>query len=282
MVLEGKQIRAYFKKQVFKFEKNFYKSISSYDEAAIHDLRVSIKRIRALFRFLNEYQLLRPCSKRYLTKIKKIYAPLGVLRDLQIKTGLVSEYHIDDLEGYHFFCKWLESQQYRGKIKLKNVFRQFSFREFYQFKHRLPYVRKGTVELDHDQILKKRLTRINKLISAEDIRPHLHDIRKKLKEIYYFLEMCKLEQSECRGITLNLQSIRQLEDDIGRWHDNVLLLHELQLNGSVIHPEGILSNSNLRSKIIATIDRLYPRIRSELRHYRLADRNPKTFLEEPG
>ncbi len=279
-VVSGNQIRQYFSKQVAKFENNLYKSVCSHDEEAIHDLRVSIKRIRALFRFLAEYRILRPHSKNYLFKIKKIYAPLGVLRDLQIKSNLVAEYHIDEISDYMFFIKWLEAQQFRSKVKLKNVFRQFSFREFYRFKHRLPYVRNNSVALDHDRILKRRLLKINKLMRQGDLQQSLHDIRKKFKDIYYFLEMCELGKTDCMGIALDLDSIKNLEDAIGQWHDCVLLIQELQLGVNEEHP--LLSNrkSELRSQLNHRIDQLYPQIVLDLEPYKIGSATPISVPSE--
>jgi len=233
--LEAEQAKAYFRKQVGKIEKNLYKASFLFDEESIHDLRVAIKRLRALFKILNENKLAKQSSIRYVRCMKKIYKPLGKLRDLQIKHNLFQSYQLNRTHNYPFFEKWLKSQEFRAKVQLRHVFKSFSISSFYRFKHQPPLVARKEFALDNSEVINKRLSKIRVLLQSPLSNDKLHDVRKKLKEIYYFLEMNEIDQVNIDGLTLQLEEIKHLEDLIGDWRDNLLFRQEMHLNGYKDH-----------------------------------------------
>ncbi len=225
--MTGLEIFAYFKKQTNEIEKNFFRALVLHEEQPIHDLRVAVKRLRALFKFLKEQQILRPEAARFLIQLEKIYIALGHLRDIQIRMGLLKLF---DLDGHEFFIKYerdLDRHFSRYQKKLSVVHKSFSFASFMKFKRHKPFYPVRGISLDEEQIIAERISKIRRHLRHKNAEGHLHPIRKRLKEIYYCMEMSGMEKAEIQSVELNLKKIRRLEDTIGQWHDTYLLMHTL-------------------------------------------------------
>ncbi len=220
--MTGSDIFAYFKKQSNKIEMNFFRALVLHEELPIHDLRVAVKRLRALFKFLNEQHISRPDSVSFIRQLNKIYKPLGYIRDLQIKTGLIKSYNDNDQDFFKDYVTALEKRQKWGRHKLQGSGSTFYYSSFLIFKKHKPFYPIRKINLNHRKVISERITRIRRHLRHENKELHLHQIRKRLKEIYYCMEMNGLEHIKIRSINLDLSKIRKLEDTIGKWRDTHL------------------------------------------------------------
>jgi CHAD domain-containing protein len=222
------EIQRYFEHQVDKIDRNYVRAVLKQEGEAVHDLRVAIKRLRTLRRLLRENQLLKPSARNFIRDLRKIYRPLGRLRDLQVRRELLDHYKFAGGDLFSPVFENLENGCRRSRLKLRSTFRHFPYTAFYRFKHSRPYRNGGPdSRIDHRAFLIRRLRSILFHLGMEDRFAHYHEIRKKLKEIDYLLEMQGLNFLQFDGLRCELTVLKQLEDLIGGWRDRVMLLHEL-------------------------------------------------------
>lgn len=226
--MTGHDIFAYFKKQTDEIEKNLFRAVILQEELPIHDLRVAIKRIRALFKFLKEQHISRPDTVFFIRQLNKIYNPLGHIRDLQIKSNLIKAFEKEDQEFLNDYSVRLYKKMEFSQLKVRKSRSSFSYATFLRLKKHKPFYPVQNIYLNRQQIISNRITRIRRHMRHENMEQHLHQIRKRLKEIYYCMEMSGLEHTIIHSTTLELQKIRKLEDTIGKWHDLHLFHQTLQ------------------------------------------------------
>ena len=84
---------------------------------------------------------------------------------------------------------------------------------------------------------------------------HFHEIRKKIKELYYLTEIKQESRFLYRSIALDLEALKQMEDNIGGWRDRLLFQRELnsilKAPGTVLHYTAYSSLDRLQSDIQA-------------------------------
>ena len=226
--MTGSEIFSYFKKQSGEIEKNFFPALVLHEELPVHDLRVAVKRLRALFKFLKEQHILRPDSACYLARLGKIYTALGHLRDIQIRIAVLKSFHLDEDAHFYEYQKDLERHLKWNREKLSVVRQSFSYATLMKFGGHKPFYPVRGVSLDQKGIISERIYKIRRHLSHHNKERHLHQVRKRLKEIYYCMEMSKMEDTYVQAVHLNLKKIRKLEDLIGLWHDTHLFIHTLR------------------------------------------------------
>lgn len=248
--MTGSDIFAYFKKQTEEIEKNLFRAVIIHEELPIHDLRVAIKRLRALFKFLIEQHIIRPDTKYYMSRLDKIYTPLGHIRDIQLKSGFIRAFKLEGQEYFLGYQKALDKLLNLNRYKLRVFLRGFSYSEFLHFKKHKPFHPVRGVRLNQQQIIFERLIKIKRHMRHDNIDGHLHQIRKRLKEIYYCMEMSNLEKLQLKSVSLKLKKIRKMEDTIGLWHDIYLFEQTLDPeNPAYIHLDSSESQQILRDEI---------------------------------
>ena len=252
-------IQSYYEKQVSKIDKNFYNAILRHDGDAVHDLRVAIKRLRALRRLLKENRILRPGARQFIKSLRKIYRPLGRLRDLQVSEGLCEEYGLTTECWFEPMKLEFESARNRCYRRLFQAFRHFSYVDFFRFKYSRPYRNTGPgAVIDETSYMTRRLKSILAHYKEKDQMHHFHEIRKKLKELYYLTEIKQENRLFYRSVVRDLEALKQMEDNIGGWRDRLLFQRELnsvlKAPGTVLHYNAYSSLDRLQSDIQAMHD----------------------------
>ncbi len=99
-------VEQYITDEIRKLEINLNKAWSSFDELAIHDFRVSLKKLKAVLGFIQKYDLFKQGSGNLLKILKPVFKSGGRLRDLQVNHQLVRDYEKkqgDNLVGFRAF-----------------------------------------------------------------------------------------------------------------------------------------------------------------------------------
>ncbi len=274
--MTGLEIFAYYKKQTKEIEKNFFPALVLHEELPIHDLRVAVKRLRALFKFLKEERILRPEAACYLKQLEKIYTALGHLRDIQIRIGLLKSFNLDGHKFFFEYNKDLRKHLNRYREKLSVVHRSFSYASFLKFKCHKPFYPVRGIRLDEKQIIASRILKIRRHLRHKNVEGHLHPIRKRLKEIYYCMEMSGLDKAEIQSVNLNLKKIRKLEDTIGQWHDTYLLMHTLHYDHpAFVHITEKESFENIRKMVCEENQNRLEHILNHLAKFQVAEEMDK-------
>jgi len=223
-----KKLEKYFDQQHELVLKNLHIAQKILSEKPIHELRVSIKRIKALFGFLA--QLLPETNKMCLhfQRFKKIFKATGALRDAQVQERLVLKCAKNwNLPAPNHYLQHIQQQQKAcfktfqktaGKADIAKITKKDKL--LYK---QLQRVSAGTLYIDTEKLLRLRFKTVRDLVNNATEDAPLHEARKIIKSIYYVLHLVFVPAT-----LQQYQDLKMLEETIGDWHDLAMLADNLQ------------------------------------------------------
>jgi len=218
-------IKSYYKEHKEVFEKNFALVLANFDVEAIHKMRTSTKRLRALLLLIKFLSPEKFRAKKQLNELRMLFKYAGKIREIQIEMSTVATYSKATISDY---------KEYLGYLK------QRERKEIAKFLRTLPEIdRKGHI-LDDGLILeiignipenkiKKKAEGFIKLKKdyLTELNRHpltyrkIHENRTQLKQLYYLYEiLCKLTGQD-EILKMKNEKMRETEQLIGSWHDLV-------------------------------------------------------------
>ena len=215
----------YRSKLLTETNSNLRKIADAVDEESIHRFRVGIKRLTALYRFLQQVD---PGidARQLLRSARKLSRSISKVRDVHITLNLLVE--LDPLDT--------EAKQPAQRLLQQRIRRDYlSFQKLLgsgiQIPLRIPTLR--ALGLTESIILRRKpeiLAQLRSDITADPERhdaEHWHDRRILLKRYHHTLEAF----SRCPGHSLDekeIMKMKMLEQLLGDWHDRVVAVEILQ------------------------------------------------------
>ena len=192
----------YYTELIKTFNECHSKLLNKTTEEDIHKLRTTLKKLKT-FNILLDGLLFR--QKDFPIELTNLFKLSGEIRDIQIQKNILDEYE-DSYKAYLLFM----CEHKISKFKIKENFDT----ELQHLTDKLNAVEDYHID---DQIIKNIQTRIN--VSYDEITEminnvspeNLHDIRKKIKRIYYTRLML--------GDPKDIEKLYKIQDVIGMWHD---------------------------------------------------------------
>jgi CHAD domain-containing protein len=236
-------LKSVLRKRSLSFFSSLEKARGNGDVESIHQLRVNIKKIRAVIHFLE----ISGGGKRNpgMTSIlKPLFKNAGTVREIQVNKSLLKSYHlpVHALSDYNAF---LESEE---KTAISVFHQELAYARQERLKKKISTFRKNLSSPPNKEIrknaeayLQKHLLKIQKLLDLPLHEEDIHLIRKYLKAmdpimgILYRLN----EESKFRRLQAG---IRQIGIELGNWHDRIILLSSLE---QFLHSAKYLSQSKL-------------------------------------
>ena len=227
----------------------------SADESAVHDFRVGIKRLTALYGFLGQADE-NLSVKKLLKPYRAMFKQLGRIRDAHIAIGLIEDLGPAPNPLSKHLVGLLRSgirRDYRGFRNLVGNKRSLSIK--------LPTIR-GTgipptaISRHKSAYLESLLSKIlspGKRVTAEE----WHRKRILLKRYRYTLEAFSL----CPGQNLDQRLLRQismLEQLLGDWHDRIVTVELLEsLPDSATDPAPLIQKMKSQDRILLGAAKIY-------------------------
>lgn len=216
----------YYQKQVSEFQHQFHQTVTLFDEDAIHDLRVCLKRIRAFFRLL-EYFNPEFKQKENFRFFRKIFKDIGLIRDLQVQIGLMKDFH-----RYYDrrFKHYLADLATEAKVHLKHELDLVHLENLETVEEKVENCVQGIDEqIFYPQvsvfIMAKVESTINQFQNGNDPKK-MHRSRILLKDAYYILQLLEEGQPLEKYYPELLEKVDLLQGTFGIWHDwEVVLDH---------------------------------------------------------
>jgi CHAD domain-containing protein len=219
----------YFTGQCNVLTDNLFLVQTVYSEKAIHDLRVSIKRIRALFRLVERFNPKQFDSGENFRRFKQIFRPAGVLRDWQVQDKLLRHYAQSLNLKLNDYFEFLAKAQSKAQKQFQKSLLDFDTDKLTKNTKRLneslarladQHIRPKTVDLLNQQFALAQELSLN--LEEEE---NLHEIRKITKAAFYKLNLVFKERANSPK---PFQALKDLEEMIGDWHDRQVLLQRLR------------------------------------------------------
>lgn len=185
-------------------------------EDDIHKLRTTLKRIKTINFVLNNF-LLR--EKDFPAELTKLFKEAGAIRDIHIQ---------QNIDEYCNKYKNYLTEMYNLKIS------NFSINDSYQneLSFLIDKLKKVNVHYTEDEILVNIQNKVDicleEIVNTDISVENLHDIRKKVKRIFYIFSIFNMENN------FNLDKIQEI---IGLWHDYDVLINNIKNFGDKVEEE---------------------------------------------
>ncbi len=218
-------IREYYSEHKAVFEENFNMVLESFNMEAIHKMRTSTKRLRALFILMEFLSAKKFKARKQLKNIRILFRYAGHIREIQIEQQLVLDLQEPLQQLYPEYIEYLRRREHREIARfLKHLPAHESRQKILDDETVLAAI----TALEQDgirdraaQFLMFKEQRIANLISKPASNKRIHTNRTHLKQLYYLYEIL----TDLTGGTLILgltnERIREIEQFFGEWHDLV-------------------------------------------------------------
>lgn len=199
------------------------------DKEAIHDFRVTVKKLRAFLRLLN-LELDKKRTIKLPQKLKDIYLTAGKTRDLQLQLN-----RLDDLIKVQNtpteYIRILNIEIERQTRMLQNKIDESALQNIADkiIKNLPDVLEPATVKI----FFEKKMANIKMLLSAESfLDDELHSIRKNIKDIIYILKITKEEEGfNLPDLNKNKGELKKMESlahELGKFNDGCTALSFFQ------------------------------------------------------
>jgi CHAD domain-containing protein len=218
----------YFQTNTDLFFKAMALASKSAGVEAVHDMRVSLKRIDTLIRMLNFEKKANFRMKKSFSPFRRLFKLAGPLRDFQVQVIILDEMSqamtidAEIVESFHQKSGFL-TMKFLLAVKSINVL---------QTKRNLKLVC-SYIEKCNDDELKKQISlyeldrkALLKHYSIESrTGSSLHSARKIIKDLSYLIEM---QNPGKANVISKLASFKEAGHILGDWHDRHVMLNYLQ------------------------------------------------------
>jgi len=223
------QVLSYFRKHKHLIEENLQLCEDPKDIEAIHNLRLSVKRIRVVARIAS---LVKPDTfivSKQLREINKLFKCSGRLRDIQVTRQLlidlqnsildpvIDQFDHRETKQRKKFEKTLEKFDYTGlgdlESNLQKAFEGVSPEAVLQ----AAYLLLSDLEID-----------VHKIFHSSLKEKRLHDIRTRLKDMNYLNNIFENRLSVADHLNISIERLKELGEIAGAWHDCLNLEKKLE------------------------------------------------------
>ncbi len=225
-------IENYYREHKQVFDERLTRIPFGYKVEDIHEMRTSIKRLRALLQLVEFLSDNKFSTKKYLKRGRKLFKSVGTLREIQVEEMLVYKYEEQTNADYSEYSEYLFEKEHReiemlkksfGDIEGNNIFNDKDFTEA------LKSIDKETVESKTQAFVKRKSNILLKMNRKGKITKRVHKNRTILKQIYYLYDILTELSGWHIFLGMTKDKIREKEQQIGEWHDRVNSLHYLNL-----------------------------------------------------
>ena len=216
----GRALQQYFKQRVIAIEALLKKPDKKFTKEDFHELRVEIKKLRALI------ELLAFCTKNFESEIifkpvKKIFKQAGKVREIQLEKTSFNRYKTHaQVKAY---LRKLHPKELKAKTNFSAAYKIAPYRLAKMYAHIIPAIKKV-----HGSDVKKYITQkekeIKKLLHSKKIKSEqMHALRSMLKEWHYNIKSLDVKTSDNA-----FKNVDSLQDLIGKWHDIRIIKRHLE------------------------------------------------------
>ena len=216
-------IKTYFVGHKAIFDEKFKIVLASFDEDAIHKMRTSTKRLRALFQLIKYISPNKFKPKKQLKKIRSLFKHAGKIREIQIEK-LVASTYADKLDiNIPEYQEYLTQCEHREIARFLKSIPKFSERnEIINDAYVIEIITKCSGEKlseDVNKFLLWKTEQLSNLNTKPTSNERIHKNRTILKQLYYLYDILTQISNELEILNMTNERMREIEQKIGNWHD---------------------------------------------------------------
>ena len=205
------------------FNDNLFLSRKRPTKISVHDLRVAVKKMRSYLRL--KQQLTREEWKESFSKISALFKSFGRLRDYDMSLTLIRRSERKELLSFIFFKEYLSVNRSLTRKWAKQNAINFDEHEPDVFNQQFNFLA-GSNEEICEKIIQLSALKIKKVKNlAKHFQKNAHEIRKQLKDLYYWLKICPKELAED---FINMKVLDITLNYLGNFQDHFILKKKIK------------------------------------------------------
>ncbi|MGQ8335318.1 CHAD domain-containing protein [Sunxiuqinia sp. A32] len=232
--VEQAQLHLYYHKLLDEFFLRLGNCKEQHEVNDIHKLRLNLKRMRALWSFVDDISNGEWSMADLNMLVKKLFSEAGKVREAQLNQRLIEKYSEIQILPY---LNYLKSRQILADKKLGTQIRNFNIRKLeklnghlFEYINRLP---KRMILEESSHFIQQKIETINQIKQELPDNHKLHEIRIHLKAIQEIVAILNELGAEHEGkMNIDQADLKALINSIGSWHDYIVAadsLHEFSL-----------------------------------------------------
>jgi CHAD domain-containing protein len=220
---EGNPILRSWLQQEKVFSDNLILSRKRPTKISVHDLRVAVKKMRSYLRLKQQFtgeEWKEPFSKK-----SALFKSFGRLRDYDMSLALVRKLERKELLSFIFFKEYLSVNRSLTRKWAKHDAIKFNEHEVDIFTEQFKLIAGSNAEVS-ERIIELSALKIKKVKAlAKHFHKNAHEIRKQLKDVYYWLKICPKVLAEN---FINMKVLDRVLNYLGNFQDHFILKKKIK------------------------------------------------------
>jgi len=205
------------------FNDNLILSRKRPTKISVHDLRVAVKKKRSYLRL--KQQFTGEEWKESFSKISVLFKSLGRLRDYDMSLTLIRKLERKELLSFIFFKEYLSVNRALTRKWSKQEAVKFNEYEPDVFTEQIKLLAGSNTETS-ERIIQLSALKIKKVKTlAKHFHKNAHEIRKQLKDVYYWLKICPKALAES---FINIKVLDRVLNYLGNFQDHFILKKKIK------------------------------------------------------
>jgi CHAD domain-containing protein len=223
---------SYFDKQYGKLLRAWRRAADRHNVKGIHDYRVCVKRLNALFNLAASVNPEFPAKKRF-RRFRKLFKSSAALRDVHIQIEIAKG--LRSIEGFPHeeYASFLRAEERAAEEKFDRFSGTFEEEKLGRGRKSLAAALEliGDEDAGERALVYFRTLAAGLVSSVEDPQrkeSDLHHIRMRMKETHYTCEIIRGLPQGFEGADTFIAGIKKVHQALGKWHDLELALASLE------------------------------------------------------
>jgi len=190
---------------------------------SVHDLRVAVKKMRSYLRL--KQQLSGEEWKQSFSKISALFKSFGRLRDYDMSLTLIRKLERKELVSFMFFKEYLSANRSLTRKWAKQNAISFDEHNPENFNEPFKLIKGGNSEIS-EKIIQLSALKIKKVKTlSKHFQKNAHEIRKQLKDVYYWLKICPKDLAES---FISMKVLDRILNYLGSFQDHFILKKKIK------------------------------------------------------
>ncbi|MBE0640191.1 MAG: CHAD domain-containing protein [Bacteroidales bacterium] len=234
-------------RQIELFKGNFLTTRASMDQEAIHQMRVAVKKINAIYKLKKHIDFPVTIDKKLFDIISAIYGSSGKLRDVQLQHNLLYHYRKELKFGFTALQVLLNESETELEEQLMSVVAEIdpASLEAASQSSGLPENLQNLAGIERESIIfiYRKIEKIEKLMLLIQNEKFVHELRKQVKQLFFVLQFLHSHFPESTFGNYDLKPFQLVGDRLGQWNDRSMFIQRINAFVALQEPNFISENA---------------------------------------
>jgi CHAD domain-containing protein len=218
-------IKAYYQEHKAVFDEKFNQVLEGFNADAIHKMRTSTKRLRALFQLIQVLSGNKFKAKKQLRKVRGLFKYVGKIREIQIEQMLIWSYEEKLNSNYSDYIEYILKRENREIVIFLNYLstqnKEDKLLNDDKILNSIENLKENKIVKRTEKYLARQTARLSEIISQRPNNKRIHEVRTILKQLYYLHDILTGILGREKLLKVSKERLKEIEQHLGTWHDLV-------------------------------------------------------------